>query len=452
MARNELHRRFAERMTVNPEIHRRVVSYHKSGQTPGLRWFKYKEGFSVQLVRMLLNMVNSRVVLDPFAGIGTASLVACGTGREGVGVEIMPIGVLVGSAISAAQHLDGQRFDRVCEKLLEHVGREGSVDPAHRFQHVPITENAFSENTEKAIGRANRFIAEQRDPNMATVLSVACMSILKAVSYTRNDGQFLRWDHRSGRNLRSRFDIGHIPTFEQALSDRLRQIRADLRPVRKLFGGSPPTLIEGTCLDRLRQLPTATFDTVITSPPPFANRYDYTRTYALELAYLGNDQADIGRLRQGLLSATVENRSKKTWLENQYRKDGLFGEALKIWEGEPALWEALNILRNRADELNNPHVVRLLENYFLEMAVVVGELGRLTRPGGAVFMINDNVQYHGEGIPVDLILSSFAERYGFHCRRIWTLARGKGHSSQQMGRFQRREIRKCVYYWEKTGG
>ena len=107
----------------------------------------------------------------------------------------------------------------------------------------------------------------------------------------------------------------------------------------------------------------------------------------------------------------------------------------------------LRILRAHASELGNRHVIRLLEGYFLEMAVVVTELGRLVRPGGHVIMVNDNVQYHGEEVPVDFILSDLAERSGFACAAIWTLARGKGNASQQMGRFGRREIRKCVYHW-----
>ena len=67
-------------------------------------------------------------------------------------------------------------------------------------------------------------------------------------------------------------------------------------------------------------------------------------------------------------------------------------------------------------------------------------------------MINDNVQYHGEEVPVDLILSDFAEQSGFRCAAIWMLKQGKGNSSQQMGKFGRREIRKCVYWWVKTNG
>ena len=93
---------------------------------------------------------------------------------------------------------------------------------------------------------------------------------------------------------------------------------------------------------------------------------------------------------------------------------------------------------------------RLLEYYFTEMAVVIRELARLVAPGGHVFMVNDNVRYHGEETPVDLILSDFAEQLGFRCKTIWALPRGKGNSSQQMGRFGRQEIRKCVYHWVRV--
>jgi hypothetical protein len=42
-----------------------------------------------------------------------------------------------------------------------------------------------------------------------------------------------------------------------------------------------------------------------------------------------------------------------------------------------------------------------------------------------------------------------AESFGLVTSHIWTLGRGKGNSSQQMGRHGRTELRKCVYVWEK---
>ena len=184
----------------------------------------------------------------------------------------------------------------------------------------------------------------------------------------------------------------------------------------------------------------------ITSPP-YANRYDYTRTYALELAWLGYDRAAFGALRQASISATVENRSKGAWFDGDYPRPDALARAKAAVASQAALAEVLDSLRRRKAELGNPHVIRLVANYFEEMAVIVAELARLTRPGGRVSMVNDNVQYHGEEVPVDLILSDIAESCGFVCEEIGVLPRGKGNASQQMGRFGRRELRKCVYRW-----
>ena len=130
----------------------------------------------------------------------------------------------------------------------------------------------------------------------------------------------------------------------------------------------------------------------------------------------------------------------------------MLDSATRLYAGQEAIHEVLGILLDRVDELSNRHVLRLIEHYFFEMALVVAELGRIVRPGGIVVMVNDNVQYHGEELPVDFILSDFAEQVGFTCTNIWKLARGKGNSSQQMARFGRREIRKCVYRWVRNNG
>ena len=202
--RRALEERFRDRISANPEFTRKTVSYQGNRSAPGFRWMKYKEGFSQTLVERILDEFRPENVLDPFAGIGTAPLIAAGRDMEATGIEIMPVGVSVGDGI-----------------------------------------------------------------------------------------------------------------------------------------------------------------------------------------------------------ATAANGLSK-------------------------------------DEF------QLIEGYCLEMAIIVSELGRVVRPGGTVIMVNDNVQYHGEEVPIDLILSDCAEQSGFRCENIWTLPRGKGNSSQQMKRFGRREIRKCVYKWRKS--
>ena len=442
--RDALHARFADRLIVRRELSRRLVSYQGNRAQPGLRWLRYKEGFAAGLARGFLDVADGPV-LDPFAGIGTTALVAGGAGREATGIEIMPVGVRVARAISlVAGGMDAGAVETAGRALLAAL-RGGPADAAFRFPHVPITERAFSPETEDAIAKARAFLATLAEP-LRTVLDVACMSVLEDVSYTRKDGQYLRWDDRCGRALRGSMDKGPIPSFAEALEQRLGEVLADAPELARRYGGRPPRLIAGSALRELANLPDDSVGLTITSPP-YANRYDYTRTYALELAWLGYDKPAFGALRQALISATVENRSKDALLEMEYPRPDVLALARDAVRAQAALEEPLRALRERRAELGNPHVIRLVENYFLEMAVVTAELARVSRPGGAVVMVNDNVQYHGEEVPVDLILSDIAERCGFVCEEISVLPRGKGNASQQMGRFGRRELRKCVYRW-----
>ena len=164
------------------------------------------------------------------------------------------------------------------------------------------------------------------------------------------------------------------------------------------------------------------------------------------------------RFRDRLIVRQELNRRLVSYQANKelpglrwFPRPEVLAQARAALDAQAALAEVLDALRARQAELSNPHVIRLVANYFFEMAVVVAELARVTRPGGAVVMVNDNVQYHGEEVPVDLILSDIAERCGFRCEEISVLPRGKGNASQQMGRFGRRELRKCVYHWRRAG-
>ena len=450
-ARLRLYQRFASRIQVSDRFSRKLVSYQGNKKSPGFRWLKYKEGFSAGLVKGLLEQTSAKSMLDPFSGAGTSALTAGSIGIPGTGIEIMPIGNLAARAIAAAaNNIDPDSLAQASNAIAAAISQE-SYDYSFLFPHVPITERAFPENTEQDLAKAREFIAGVADPSLSIVLTLACVSVLEEVSYTRKDGQFLRWDPQSGRNVSRKLHKAFIPTLEDSLRRRLSEIAADIPAIKQRYGGAATEFIDGSSLIELRHLPTESFDAVVTSPP-YANRYDYTRTYALELAYLGYNADRLKELRQALLSATVENRSKRDALAREYGESARFANAVAMADCQEALQEALGILKANAEHLSNRNVISLVENYFTEMALIISELGRLVTPGGSVYMVNDNVRYHGEEIPVDLILSDFAEQSGFRCEAIWTLKQGKGNSSQQMGRYGRQEIRKCVYHWSKCDG
>ena len=448
-ALKRLTKRFSHLVSENPDFTRRTVSFQGNKEVPGFRWFKYKEGFSRELVSGLLHQYEPNDVLDPFAGICTTPLIASEHGTYAMGIEIMPVGISVGHAmVAAGSHVSEDTFYDASQTFLKHLGTRRSPKPAFAFPHVAITRGAFSTRSELELAKAREYICNVEDSGVNVLLNLACMSVLEECSFTSKSGQYLRWDNES-RHTDGELDSRKSPSFAQALKVRIDEMVSDYRTLKSWFEGSKPDLLEGSSLELLRTIPAGRFDMVITSPP-YANRYDYTRTYALELAWLGCDRQGFADLRQRMLSATVENKTKMDWLLSVYGNDiRILDHAHRMYTNS-AVQEVVAALNDRASELSNRQVIRLIEGYFLEMSVVIAELGRITRPGGVVIMVNDNVQYHGQEVPVDYILSEFAEQSGFQCTDIWVLPGGKGNSSQQMAKFGRRELRKCVYKWVKS--
>ena len=215
---------------------------------------------------------------------------------------------------------------------------------------------------------------------------------------------------------------------------------------------SEQTLIDGSCLFALPEMAADQFQTVITSPP-YANRYDYTRTYALEMAYLsiGNQIFD---LRQQQLSCTVENRTKLGELHDYYAalgQESRFDTILAIAQRSGTLQEVNAALRGRSQsgEINNVGVLPMIDQYFTELTFVFAELYRVCAPGAHVAVVNDNVRYAGEIIPVDTLSTSLAEGAGFEPVMISVLPQRKGNSSQQMGKYGRAALRKSITIWRK---
>jgi hypothetical protein len=320
------------------------------------------------------------------------------------------------------------------------------------INELRITRGAYPPETVEAMGK---FLAalEKENERVRTVLHFALLCILESISYTRKDGQYLRWDYRSGRRQGKKiFDKGRILTFERALSEKLQEIVNDLRAAEMPDDLFPTTktrpdilLHPGSCLTVLPRLNDATYECLITSPP-YCNRYDYTRTYALELALLGVDEEGLVKLRQEMLSCTVENRAKDLIKLNQN-----WADALAVADTHELLKTILAYLdsQKELDLLNNDGIPRMVRGYFYEMACVIAECMRVLKPGARFIMVNDNVRNAGASIAVDIILSELAERLGFVAEQILVLPNGKGNSSQQMGAHGREVLRKCVYVWRK---
>lgn len=465
-----LEQKFAKIICETDRFSRKTVSFQANKVQALHNWIHYREGFSAELVELLLDELHvdeGCTVLDPFAGSCTTLLAAMQRNAGAIGIELLPHCHLAWEAKSRVFDYDLRELVAIKQRLL-------TIEPPSqpkKFPHLTITESAFSSDVEQEILAYTNWIKVQNVSDESKILLHALiMSILESVSYTRKDGQYLRWDARAdkiiqrnrkriaqGKKPTKGIDKGTLPTFKDALVGKFGSV---IRDIEQLQSQAKPTrrdqkLIQDNTLFALSTLEASSVDAVITSPP-YANRYDYTRTYALELAYLQIDDG-IFDLRQGLLSCTVENRSKHKQLAAHYCAIGAierYEDVRKIVKHCAVLNEVKDALqeRNQRGEINNKGVLRMLDQYFLELTIVFKELYRVCQGGGQVAFVNDNVRYAGEVIPVDTISTQLAELVGFEPKVIYVIPQRKGNSSQQMKRFGRRALRKSITIWQKPIG
>jgi DNA modification methylase len=451
---SSLEKNYQTYMRADHLLNRKIVSFQANKTVPFYRWYKYKEGFSAHLVEYYIRkhgIDSTKKLLDPFAGSGATLFCASDFGIMALGIELLPIGQHIIKARNLLNNFSKDDMEKLIlwKKMKPWIEHQGEV----AFNVLKITDGAYSPENNSFIKKYLSCMQRENE-NVQTVLLLALFCILESISFTRKDGQYLRWDHRSGRCLGAfPFNKGEIKHFNDAINEKLGEIIQDVIGENDLFSSvklpfkrGHLSVVGGSCLKELPLIENNSIDLVITSPP-YCNRYDYTRTYALELALLGVDEKKLTELRQEMLSCTVENKEKDLLNINP-----AWVFPLSICKSHELLQQILEYLYAKKENktINNNGIPRMVKSYFYEMACVIFELYRVLAPGGEVVMVNDNVRYAGASISVDLILSDIAVKTGFSIKEISILPIGKGNSSQQMGVHGKELLRKCVYIWRKN--
>jgi hypothetical protein len=399
-----------------------LVSYVGNRDVPILRLYRYKEAFAFRFVDEWITRLGLGLhdyVLDPFCGMGTTLFSASCRGIPCLGIDRLPVATFIAETLPLFFQLRPGELSSAFE-LLQRVVPD--AEPASVAMDVAIMSVAFPPDVLLTLRRWKTAIDALKYP-LRDVFLLLFLSILESCSYTSKDGQFLRL-RRDKR----------IADPETALAGKVLQAEEDLQRAR-ILGWPARFRPFRVLLGDTRTLEAVPFEfppTAIITSPPYANRYDYTRTYSLELCFhFVRDFCELRELRHQLLRSHIESR-----LEPHEEVT------------HPAVQELVEFLRSLGKALNNPRIPDMLTAYFVDMRKIVQEWWKVLCPSAKIVMVVDNVRFEGRLLPVDLILSEMAEEEGFAVEEI-IVARYKGNSSQQMGRYGRVPVRESVLVWRK---
>jgi len=404
---------------------RSFLGFRLNKAEPVFKWFRFKEAFSGRLVEEILTnewkLPPDSLIFDPFAGCGTTLLACQQLGYPAIGVDILPIAVFASKVKLYTKYDPNELRRTISEILSKPFCATGKSFPKIRIINLALPQEA----QEKLLFYREQILSIQ-DPQICDFLMLGLLASTEEASYTSKDGQFLRLVERPPKSV------------EVVFANKLGEMVADLTK----FDGAKQELKAQIFLGDARRLPIQALrhkgkvSGIITSPP-YLNRYDYSRTYALELCLLYNEHGepwvkdfeDLKNIRHRLLRSHIESRPAPANL-------------VKV----AALEEVLDCLELK--QLNNPRIPIMIEGYFEDMNLALREMAKMLKPGGLVALVVDDVQFAGELIPVDLILSEIAAKHKLRTLEI-RVPRYKGNSSQQMGRYGRVPVRESIVFWQK---
>ncbi|MCS6859923.1 MAG: site-specific DNA-methyltransferase [Abditibacteriales bacterium] len=422
--RERIARKFAPLLREEPRLGS-LVAYGGNRSVPFLRLYRYKEAFSFELVREFQRrfaLTPADYVFDPFAGMGTTLFASMLQGMDSIGVDRLPIACFVAQTLPKFLSCQCGQLRAAFERLVRIVPE---IEPAPAAMDVAIMPLAFLEETRLELCRWKAAI-ETLDGDLRDVFRLLFFAILEATSFTSKDGQFLRL---------KRDKVTADPT--DVLQQKVAEAEADLARAPRLFPfweqakNHLPTVCVGDTRD-LTGTPFRRPPTAIITSPPYVNRYDYTRSYCLELCFhFIRNFDDLKAIRFGVLRSHIES---KVGSDEQ--------------PPHPVIAEVVDALKPK--DLNNPRIPLMLIGYFVDMQKVIAEWARVLARGAQVAMVVDNVRFEGELVPVDLVLSEMAESVGFRVKEI-IVTRYKGNSSQQMKKYGRVPVRESIVVWQLEG-
>jgi len=394
-----------------------LISPRRDIDRPIYNWHSFKHSYSKELVDFTISEFDLKKgawIMDPFSGGGTTLLACKQAGINAHGFDILPFSVFLSNTKT-----NDYNVEELKNNLSNFSNINGVKINGYKLPDIPILQKAFSSDVKHELLKIRSKVELIEDIKVKDLFKLAFLSILESVSNTSKAGGFLRIIQR---NIKSE-------EIEGIFIDKIQKMISDVEVFYQDRDNINCSI--KTVLGDAREIRTdQKYDAVITSPP-YPNRHDYTRIYALEMVFgFVNNNDELKSIRYETLRSHVEARKK------------IEAIGYKV----PSMLTKL-IMRVEKNGVNNPQVINMLKGYFEDMYLVLAEIRKHLKNNGKVALVVSNVRFAGINIPVDEILSDIGKQVGLKPDGIW-LARYRGNSSQQMKTYNRIPSRESIIIWQ----
>lgn len=371
-----------------------LLNYSDDLNKPFQRWYRYKEGFSIELVEQLIREYSKHkcgVILDPFSGSGSTLLAANYMGYSGVGFEVNPFSYFLSKCkLEQYEKESIELFKDLYERILQNALEKRAI---YVLPKLSISDKVFDDGVEKYFMTVGLLIESKdiQDEKVRDLLKLGWLACLEPLCNYRKAGNGLKI---------KKYVKPRVVTVDDARVMLLEEYQNMYIDLLKSKTKGDAVVYNESCLNMKDKVRDGSIEGIIFSPP-YANCFDYTEIYKLEL-WFGKFVSEYSELKK------LRNNSLHSHLNGDLN--------IEVDSKSEVLTELLDELQKR--DLWDKKIPKMLQLYYDDMFKVIKESYRVLDDKGFCCIVVGNSAYGGVVFPADLILAEYAESIGFSVDKI----------------------------------